>query len=191
MIHKNPAFLGAQKWAEMLHHPCIPNKGGQKQKWLPQPYPHGSHLLAPAAGFTSSLSQNDADWRVLSTTDVRNVTERQEVPDHEELHTHQWCAACSRSFTLACSADVTENCIRDLPEHACAPGGWMGCVFLQWLCPPPPNCSLEEGTLGGGAPLLLGWGPCGPIASGGGVDCSSRCMARDRMPGLGCSLRRQ
>ena len=35
-----PAFLGAQKWAEMLRNACIlggPQQKGQTQKWLPHP----------------------------------------------------------------------------------------------------------------------------------------------------------
>ena len=34
------AFLGAQKWAELLHDPCVlrgPQQQGQNQKWLHNP----------------------------------------------------------------------------------------------------------------------------------------------------------
>ena len=43
-----PAFLGAQKRADLLRHPCIhgvPNKGEQNQKWPPHPC-----LLGPKRG---------------------------------------------------------------------------------------------------------------------------------------------
>ena len=38
---RSRCLLGAQKMAEMLHHPCtlgMPNPGKQNQKWLPHPY---------------------------------------------------------------------------------------------------------------------------------------------------------
>ena len=36
-----PAFSGAQKWAELLHKPCVlrgPQQRGQNQKWPPLPW---------------------------------------------------------------------------------------------------------------------------------------------------------